>query len=405
MAGLKKALVLLLISCFVGYTISKTGIIRADPKTIVVPDDYVTIQEAVDDVPEGGTVFVRSGSYRERVSIKKPLSLIGEDPETTDISIWMFGRTYSAIEILAEDVTISGFTIKDTMNGIIIKGGISPPSRCKIIGNNIVNNSRWGIFCSSLVEQQNHIISGNNISGNGDGMYVNGPNSVISGNNITGNRLTGLLTDSGRNVTFSGNNISNNGAALDIGGDGPIYVYGNNITDNDGYGIQFDDCNNSTVYQNNIMRNGVGINLNNYGQFEGSPVLGFGNIVYKNNIVNNSRQVIVDHVYEMATVWSEHEFTNGTDAVSWDSGREGNYWGDYTGTGTYVIDENNTDHYPLRNPVTISTTHHPILDSSYLTLAIVASMGVAVLVLVAVFTVYRVKNRFLSRNQHTKTTL
>lgn len=389
MAELKKALFLLLILCFV-VTISKTGMIKADPKTIVVPDDYATIQEAVDNAPEGGTVFVRSGSYRERVIIKKPLSLIGEDPENTDISVSLLYRSYGAIEVLAEDVTISGFTIKDANMGIFIKGGDSPPSRCEIIGNNIVNNSRWGIFCTSSSES--HIISGNYIAGNGDAMYVSSSNSVISENNITGNRLRGILTGSCSNVTFSGNNISNNGAALEIGQYGPFYVYGNNITDNDGHGIQFNGCSNSTVYQNNIIRNGVGINLNNYGLFEESPSLGSGNTVYRNNIVDNSRQVIVDHVYEMAAVWSDHEFINGTDVVSWDNGREGNYWSDYTGTGTYVIDENNTDHYPLMSPVTISTTPPPIQDSSSdSTLAIVASVAVAVVVLVAVFTVYRIR--------------
>jgi hypothetical protein len=101
--------------------------------------------------------------------------------------------------------------------------------------------------------------------------------------------------------------------------------------------------------------------------------------------------VIVDHVYEMAAVWSEHEHINGTDTVSWDNGREGNYWSDYTGTGTYVIDENNTDHHPLTSPVTISATPPPTLDPSHLTLAIVACMGIAVLVLVVALTVYRIK--------------
>jgi len=395
MTELKKALVLLLILCFV-VAISKTGMVKADLETVVVPDDYVTIQEAVDNAPEGGTVFVRSGSYSERVIVRKPLSLIGEDPETTDISVFLLERSYGAIEVLAENVTISGFTIKDTHSGIIIKGGDSPPSRCKIIGNNIVNNSRWGIFCTSMVENQNHIISGNYIAGNGDAMYVTSSNSVISGNNITGNRLGGILTDSCSNITFSGNNISSNGAgALEIGQDGPFYVYGNNITDNNGYGIQFNGCSNSTVYQNNIIRNGVGINLNNYGLFEESPSLGSGNTVYRNNIVDNSRQVIVDQVYEMTAVWGgEHEFINGTDVVSWDNSREGNYWSDCTGTGTYVIDENNTDHYPLMSPVTISATAPPSQDSpSDSTLAIVASVAVAVVVLVAAFTVYKIRKK------------
>jgi parallel beta-helix repeat protein len=39
---------------------------------------------------------------------------------------------------------------------------------------------------------------------------------------------------------------------------------------------------------------------------------------------------------------------------SWDDGLIGNYWTDYSGNGSYIIDENNVDHYPLINPVEIN---------------------------------------------------
>jgi pectin methylesterase-like acyl-CoA thioesterase len=87
--------------------------------SIVVPDDYSSIQEAVDNAPWGGTVFVRSGSYSDRVFVNKSLSLIGEDPENTVISISSLPfLSYAAIEVSASDVTISGFTITHAYIGI-----------------------------------------------------------------------------------------------------------------------------------------------------------------------------------------------------------------------------------------------------------------------------------------------
>ena len=168
--------------------------------SIVVPDDFSTIQEAVDNAPEGGIVFVRSGSYRERVRVNKPLSLIGESPENTDISVSLPYRAYAAIEVQTEDVTISGFTIKNTYDGIWIteEYQMPLPSRCRIIGNNIVDNFFDGIFIEA---GENHVISGNNITGNGDsGIYSSSTNIVISGNNITGN-------GGSENVTINNNNI------------------------------------------------------------------------------------------------------------------------------------------------------------------------------------------------------
>jgi len=51
--------------------------------TIIVPDDYPTIQLAIDAANDGMTVLVRSGPYEENIVVDKSLSLIGEKKETT----------------------------------------------------------------------------------------------------------------------------------------------------------------------------------------------------------------------------------------------------------------------------------------------------------------------------------
>jgi hypothetical protein len=43
----------------------------------------------------------------------------------------------------------------------------------------------------------------------------------------------------------------------------------------------------------------------------------------------------------------------------WDNGSIGNYWSDYSGNGSYFINSNNVDHYPLTNPVDITSIATP----------------------------------------------
>jgi len=97
---------------------------KADSKTIVVPDDYSTIQEAVDNAPEGSTVFVRSGSYEKIVRIRKPLSLVGENPENTILETPKIIFSEGVIQAYSENITISGFKIRNCDMGIWAFGGV-----------------------------------------------------------------------------------------------------------------------------------------------------------------------------------------------------------------------------------------------------------------------------------------
>jgi nitrous oxidase accessory protein len=293
-------------------TVKASSLLAVEPPegSIVVPDDFSTINEAIENAPEGGTVFVRNGNYRERVRVTKPLTLLGEDPKNTVISFDIdHFLVNGVIEIEAADVTISGFTIKGSWIGIWtpVDYNAPPRSRCKIIGNNIIDNVSDGIS----MDGENHVISGNNITGNREnGIYVSASNSVISGNNITGNDGLGVTVNSS-NVTISGNNITGNGGdagssskrkgGLMLRWDGTYYVYGNNITDNQRYGIVFATrCNNTIVYQNNIARNSIGVELINFKLSESSSHWS-DNTVYRNNFIDNSQQVVINQRWESDT--------------------------------------------------------------------------------------------------------
>src|SRR5512139_423172 len=83
------------------------------PRTLIVPTIfYPTIRSAVDGARAGDVVFVRRGYYTELFTIDKPLSLIGEDRVDTVIERLQQDRRPYTVQISADRVTISGFTIK-----------------------------------------------------------------------------------------------------------------------------------------------------------------------------------------------------------------------------------------------------------------------------------------------------
>jgi parallel beta-helix repeat protein len=363
--------------------------VKSSSITIVVPDDFSTIQEAVDNALPGQTVFVRAGVYTEQhVTVDKPLSLVGEDSGNT-ILVGINNIRYSppyVVQISADHVTVSGFTITNgSIGGIRVEtvGSDIQPTGCVITGNNIVNNSD-GI---STYDGTDLTISNNHISNNREyGVYLSTSQTNIFENNITENGWAGIVIDSCEQVTVSSNNVAENGNQGTIeeyqGGimlrwHGNFEIYANNITNN-GYGVQFGEgCSNSSVHDNNIKGNSVGVELFNFILTNNSEGIGIGtdNRVYKNNLENSQNALIETACPYNITIPIAYAIGNGTDSVSWDNGTVGNYWGDYNGQGAYVIDKDNVDHYPLAQQVDIPTA------------ATTDTVGAPVLTIAAVVTV------------------
>lgn len=186
---------------------------------LIVPDQYPTIQDAIENAAAGDTVFVRAGVYYNDgtafgygITINKTLSLIGEDSETTILkpNYTSHYGMQAGILIAADAVTISGFTIDGAAdnstlegvfsnnpvvgyqeNGVLIFNESFPlsenvPSGCKIIGNNIINN---GIGIQD--NGKNDVISGNNVANDDSGIELNLSGSIIFGNNVTEMRADG----------------------------------------------------------------------------------------------------------------------------------------------------------------------------------------------------------------------
>ena len=380
--------------------------------SIVVPDDYSSIQTAVDNAFSGQTVYVKSGIYTgQSIAINKPLSLIGENPNNTilvGINNFRYSPPY-VIQISADNVKVAGFTIMNgSLGGIRVEKVSSDiqPFGCIISGNNIVNNNNDGV-CTYGGKALT--ISNNNISNNtAYGIYDSSSQSVISNNYIAENGVFGIIVDSSSGVSVNHNIIERNGNVQNNGEQGGIVlrwfgnfdVYANNITDNIGDGLQFSEgCSNSIVHDNNIENNTIGIDLFNFAITNNSENIGIGldDKVYRNNL-SNYQNAFIQTAFAYGNISTiTYAIGNGTDVVSWDNGMIGNYWSDHKGNGSYVIDENNVDHYPLILKVDISV---PIPSQiNVVSILPIAVTLVLFFVVIISLLLYRQRRKTISQNK------
>lgn len=302
-------------------------------REITVPDDYSTIQEAINAASNGDTVFVRNGTYFENVVVNKTLSIIGEDATNTIVD--GSGKNQSVIEVISNNVTLSGFTVQNCSqaSGTSYAGVKIHGSGCNIT-ESCISQNRLGIF---VVSSEACRIIGNIVKGNGQGTAIYDSSEVIALTNNFSANTVGISIAWSSNNTILNNRIANSshgghGIALMSNSTKNTIIH-NDITNNY-HGMWLSGSTHNTIIENTILNNTLlGIELS------ASP----NNTFYHNNLINNPAQVVID---------------NASTCI-WDDGCEGNYMNDYNGTDIdgdgigetpIVIDMYNTDHFPLMNP-------------------------------------------------------
>ena len=77
--------------------------------------------------------------------------------------------------------------------------------------------------------------------------------------------------------------------------------------------------------------------------------------------------------------------TQGTPINYWDNGQQGNFWSDYNGIDNnndgigdtpYIIDENNSDNFPLMMPYVTSPSEPELFPTTFVVVAVIVSVAV-----------------------------
>jgi len=142
--GLVFTFIIILISVnFLSIVVSNDRVIR---DIIYVPDDYPTIQEAVDSANNWDTIIVRDGTYIENININKQLTIKSENGYAVT-KVEALDSHESVFEIEVADVTINGFSISGVTYyyqraGIYISYGVRDIN----ITHNYISDNVYGVY-------------------------------------------------------------------------------------------------------------------------------------------------------------------------------------------------------------------------------------------------------------------
>ena len=220
-------------------------------KTIYDPVNHTwkKIQDAVDNATSGSFIYVMDGLYEESVYVNKSLFFLGKNAQVS-------GNQFS-FYFDADNIDIKNFSIKNSINGIIMKSNYSNIENCNFYGNDISIN----------ISGKYNTILNNDISGN-IAVLLNGSHNFIENNAID-------ALNYGIKIESNENEINYNDVkgiyGIDIGG------IGNEIMNN-----HIHDCHFGLNAQatSNIEKNTIDENY--YGIYSQSYVI-VGNNLIKHN--------------------------------------------------------------------------------------------------------------------------
>jgi len=237
--------------------IDKTSVFVPD---IIVPDDYTTIQEAINHAGFGDKILVRPGVYKENVDINKEgIFLKGQNKLNTVINGNYMG---DVVVISATDVTMQGFTILngyDENKVLWDLSGVKISSSNVAVKDNIIKKNRLGICVMSPIK--NITIEDNQLMDDG----------ILLGNYV----YSGILTVEDFIHTISNNTVDGK----------PLYYYKNQqdfVVPDDAGQVILANCTNVTVSNTYFS----------YGDFP--VILGFcSNCIIENLSVENTAGEII----------------------------------------------------------------------------------------------------------------
>ena len=272
------------------------------------PDNYTSIQSAINDADNGYTIYVYPGNYNESIVINKSISLIGimekgEKPviygsennatvlveaDNCTISVFIIlngevgvqlrNSSYITVENIAVEHAGVGIKLLNSDNNLIKNNEVTKSrgigiwidgfsSDSVIIQNSVVNNAGVGIGAEGTSithgNSSNNIISYNVVAKNCDGIDIwDLIDSTISFNQVYSNQQYGITADSCLNLSILNNTIHD-------------HTYG---------GLLLTDCSGCTISGNEMYGNQAGVMLDGRGSYTFSS----NNIITYNNIHENS---------------------------------------------------------------------------------------------------------------------
>ncbi|WP_305065569.1 right-handed parallel beta-helix repeat-containing protein, partial [Methanococcoides sp.] len=255
-------------------TIGTAAAVTYNVTSIAGPQNYTTIQQAVDNATAGDTILVYPGTYNENVNVTKQLNITSTDgAASTYVTAATSGN--HVFNVTADWVTISGFNITGATASD--KAGIylNSSNNSMLISNTASNNSIGILLTSS---SYNNLTSNTATDNTQSGIqlagspFIGGPSSynILTDNTATNNSIGIQLGFASYNNLTSNTASNNTGDGISLSGI-PFGPFGgpssyndltnNTASNNTGDGINLLVSSNNKLTDNTASNNSIGINL------------------------------------------------------------------------------------------------------------------------------------------------
>ncbi len=323
-------------------------------------ESYGSVAAAIAAARPGDTVRVGPGTYREHLTIDKPLRLLGSGGPLLD-----GGGEGSIVTVDAPDVTVQGFRLQGTGDNLEQENtAIAVNAPRALIRDNQISDALFGIYLRQATDSR---VEGNSVRGKdlpqgekGDPIKAWYSHRIaVTGNSVDDGRDSILwytddclvadnrITNSRYGLHFmfsSGCRVEGN--VLQFNSVGAYVMYGSGITfkengflDNrgpSGYGIGLKEVNSVTAEGNWFVRNRVAVYADTTPLDPGSVNRFHLNMIVGNDIGLYLLPSVHDNLFwENSFVDNQEQVAEGGSGRivgnTWTVDGRGNHWSDYTG--------------------------------------------------------------------------
>ncbi len=286
-----------------------------DDTCMLVPEEYLTIQAAIDAAASSASIVVNDGTYTETIDFKGKTLIIksvnGADVTTIDAGGAGTAIIFSQGEGVA--TVLDGFTITNGSSafagGIYISGASPTIKNCVITNNSASSGSGGGVYSisNSTPTLENCTISNNTSAEHGAGIYVDSSTITITGSTISGNTITGDWYDGG-GIYFA-YSYSSGAPSTGVITDSSIT---NNACSDDGGGIFASDDTILTITNSDISNNSCGSDGGGIFTDWGVSLTMTSCTIDSNSASDDAGGVFINHSHENGAFLTNCTITNNT---------------------------------------------------------------------------------------------
>jgi nitrous oxidase accessory protein NosD len=258
---------------------------------------FTTIGAAVAAASPGDTILVAHGTYKETVTIRKSLSLLGANKEITiidatgqGVGIFIDG-TASAPNSGVSDVTVAGFAVRNAnFEGILVANA----SYVTIFDNQVTDSNlalnAAAATCSGIPDFET-----NEGFDCGEGIHLMGVDHSVVSHNISENNAGGILLSDDTGAThdnlITGNAVRNNpfDCGVTLASHGPATITGAALP----FGVFHNTISDNESARNGLHVPGAGAGVGIFAPFPGTKA--YGNVVTHNRLIGNGLPGVAMH--------------------------------------------------------------------------------------------------------------